>query len=169
MELKKATRNNAIPINDEWEYFNKDYLIHFRGYVRSLITGKLIKAGLGGTGYLTVALRGKTKTIHRMVAEVFIPNPLNLSCVNHKDGNKLNNHISNLEWSTYSDNIKHAYRLGLNKSKAKGIIQLDMDGNEIARFKSSEDVLGFSSGNICHVCNGKRISHGGFKWKYINN
>ena len=171
MELKKAEYKNAIPINNEWEYFNKDYLAHYRGYVRSLITGKLLKAGKSKAGYLTVSLRGSTKTIHRLVAETFIPNPLNLPCVNHKDGNKLNNHVSNLEWVSYGENNSHAIRIGLKKSinQAKGVIQLDMNGNEVARFHSSEHAVGFSSGNICHVCNGKRKSHGGFKWKYINN
>lgn len=51
--------------------------------------------------------------IHRVIAETFIPNPNNLPCVNHKDGNKRNNDVSNLEWVTYSENMKHATKTGL--------------------------------------------------------
>lgn len=50
---------------------------------------------------------------HRLIANAFIPNPDNLPCINHIDGNKLNNQLSNLEWATYSDNTKHAFRMGL--------------------------------------------------------
>lgn len=55
--------------------------------------------------------------IHRLVAEHFIPNPEMKRTVNHKDGNKDNNHVSNLEWTTYSENMKHAFRTGLNSNK----------------------------------------------------
>ena len=69
------------------------------------------------TGYKTVSLwknnKGSSKTIHRLVATAFIPNPTNLPEVNHIDGNKLNNHVSNLEWITPSGNRQHAYDTGL--------------------------------------------------------
>ena len=57
--------------------------------------------------------------VHRLVAIAFIPNPLNLPEVNHKDWNKLNCHKDNLEWSTWSDNVKHAYSLWLMKNNMK--------------------------------------------------
>lgn len=55
----------------------------------------------------------KSFNIHRLVAEKFIPNPDNLPCVNHKDGNKFNNHKDNLEWTTYAGNSQHAVSVGL--------------------------------------------------------
>lgn len=55
----------------------------------------------------------KAEKIHRLVAEAFIENPLNLTDVNHIDGNKLNNRIDNLEWSSRSDNMKHGFKTGL--------------------------------------------------------
>jgi hypothetical protein len=64
-------------------------------------------------GYFRIRLNGKKYSIHRLIAETFIPNPDNKPEVNHKDGNKLNNHISNLEWVTHSENTKHAFKMGL--------------------------------------------------------
>lgn len=82
-------------------------------------------------GYQTVALckdgQIKYKRTHRIVAETFIPNPQNLPCVNHKDGNKLNNLIDNLEWCTYSQNTRHAMSSGLiNIEKHKIAVQNNM-------------------------------------------
>lgn len=74
---------------------------------------RVLKQGLSGNGYYTVALMKESEPrshyIHRLVAEHFIPNPQNLPEVNHKDGNKLNNQIENLEWVTDSQNKKHSH------------------------------------------------------------
>lgn len=74
-------------------------------------------------GYLYVNLYNengrKTKKIHRLVAETFIPNPQNLPQVNHKDGNKLNNHIENLEWCNQSYNTQHAVKHSLIDFKSE--------------------------------------------------
>jgi len=69
------------------------------------------------SGYKRIQLRKNGKyhylTIHRLVAMTYIPNPKDLPCINHKDGNKQNNAVKNLEWCTYADNIHHADRTGL--------------------------------------------------------
>lgn len=74
-------------------------------------------------GYLVLGLMvdGKriTKAIHRLVAEVHIPNPLNKPEVDHIDGNRQNNHISNLRWATKSENNQHSYNLGNKTSKGE--------------------------------------------------
>ena len=61
------------------------------------------------SGYLCVGLYKKYQFVHRLVAETFIPNPENKPTVNHKDGDRYNNYVENLEWATYSENIKHSY------------------------------------------------------------
>ena len=86
---------------------------------------KLLKAGKSKAGYFIVSFCvdgvKSNQTVHRLVARAFIPNETNKPQVNHKDGNKLNNHIDNLEWVTVSENGLHAYRvLGLSAwSKGK--------------------------------------------------
>ena len=91
-----------------------------RGYI---VKGKELKPYLNGTGYARVSLNleGKSKDyfVHRLVAKYFVPNPDNLPVVNHKDGNKLNNHADNLEWVTSSENNRHAFATGLKKPKYK--------------------------------------------------
>lgn len=83
------------------------------------INWRKLKPGILNNGYLFVHLckNGKhfNKTIHRLVALTFVPNPEYKSCVNHIDGNKLNNHYTNLEWVTASENSKHAWNNNLNK------------------------------------------------------
>lgn len=72
-------------------------------------------------GYATITLRkngvSKIHRIHRLLAEAFIPNPKNLAEVNHIDGNKLNNNLSNLEWCTHLENMRHAFNTGLVERK----------------------------------------------------
>ena len=82
--------------------------------------GKYLKHKLDRYGYpiirlTTIDRKAVTRTIHRLVASTFIPNPNNLPTVNHKDGNKENNNISNLEWCTCKENTIHGWRIGLMK------------------------------------------------------
>jgi hypothetical protein len=74
-------------------------------------------------GYPTVSIRigdkRKHLSVHRLVAQAFLPNPNNYRCVNHKDGNKQNNHVDNLEWCTHAGNLLHAYKTGLQPRGSK--------------------------------------------------
>lgn len=94
-----------------------NYEISDLGNVKNVTTGKIRKNQIDKDGYLWVSLYKNNKPfnakIHRLIALAFIPNPDNKPTVNHKDGNKKNNDISNLEWSTSSENNKHAYDIGL--------------------------------------------------------
>lgn len=101
------------------------YEISNFGRIRSLIKRgnsilKIKKTSLDiKTGYITVQLRKNnipvTKRIHRLVAEAHLPNLENKPCVNHKDGNKTNCNLDNLEWTTYSENTLHSFKNGLQK------------------------------------------------------
>lgn len=100
--------------------FEGIYEINKQGVIRSrYYKNKTLKYIVSTPGYYFVNLwkdkQHKGYFIHRLLAEAFIPNPENKAYVNHKDGNKMNNDLSNLEWSTPSENMQHAYDTGLNK------------------------------------------------------
>jgi len=78
------------------------------------IPDRILRTRPNHKGYETVQIGGKTKLIHRLVAEAFIPNPENLPEINHIDGNKRNNAVSNLEWVSHLENIRHAWDTGLS-------------------------------------------------------
>lgn len=90
------------------------------GQFRNVETGNILKQWINHKGYCQLCAslgdKGKKKTfkIHKAVAETFIPNPENKPIPNHKDGDKTNNHVSNLIWATNGENVKHAYDTGLN-------------------------------------------------------
>ena len=93
------------------------YEISETGIIRNRSNKKIKSQYVGSTGYYMVSFSYNNKTkpqrVHRLIANTFIPNDNNLKFVNHIDGNKLNNEISNLEWCTHSHNMKHAFETGL--------------------------------------------------------
>lgn len=97
--------------------------IIFRNRVVTKPMEKLLKFFKKGSGYFAVSLykdcKKKNTFVHRLVAENFIENNQNKKTVNHIDGNKFNNHVENLEWCTYSENHKHAFKIGLKKPRGK--------------------------------------------------
>lgn len=102
---------------------NPNYEINRYGKVRNKTNGNLMHGTLNNSGYETVSIgHNKHKFTHRLVAEAFVnnPDPEHFKDVNHKDGNKRNNNYKNLEWTSRSENVKHAYRLGLNRPSGGG-------------------------------------------------
>ena len=91
-----------------------DYEITRDGQVINKTNGHVLKPQPNGKGYLRVSICGKLQFVHRLVAEKYIPNPDNLEQVNHKDGNKLNNSVENLEWVSNQENRDHAVQTGLH-------------------------------------------------------
>lgn len=120
--------------------------------------------------------------MHRLVAEAFIPNPNNLPQVNHIDGNKENNNVSNLEWCSCQNNIQHAWDIGIKtfseelkqkmrKSKSIPVLQYDKEGNFIKEWESARiagRTLGIIEQSICECRAGKVKTAGGFVWRYAD-
>lgn len=115
----------------------------------------------------TINNNSKWYYIHRIVAEAFIPNLENKPQVNHKDGNKLNNNVENLEWCTNSENITHAYKNNL-MSNNKRVFQYDLNGNYIKEWNSIREAqMELKLNHIYDVCSGKRKKCGNYIWKYV--
>ena len=129
----------------------EDYEITTDGQVINKHSGRALKGQLNGKGYLRVSIGGKLCFIHRLVAEKYIPNPENKTQVNHKDGNKLNNTVENLEWVTNQENRSHAVTNNLqiqgeNCSWAK-LTQRDVEVIRQLKNKMTSQELG----DIYHV------------------
>lgn len=127
---------------------------------------RILKSTINNSGYNTVILAKQNKCqthfVHRLVAEAFIPNPDNLSQVNHKDENKLNNDASNLEWCTPSYNVNY----GTRNDKASKPVQCIETGIIYKSAVEAEKKTGSCSRHIAHVCKGKRKTTNGYHWKY---
>ena len=110
---------------EQWkpiQEFNGEYEVSNLGRVRSMkryhgMVGRIMPQTIQRRGYYAVMFwmnnKAYCRKVHRLVIEAFTPNHDSLPCINHIDGNKLNNHVSNLEWCTYQANMQHAVRTGL--------------------------------------------------------
>lgn len=152
--------------------------------------GDKIKSFINRYGHVEYNLKSRTKMqhiqAHRIVACLFIANPGNKKYVNHIDGNKLNNDISNLEWVTCSENEAHSYKVlgkqpwnkglklpsGRNyKGRIREVAQYDLKGNLVTTYfnPTEASLYGFNIKQISAVCNNTQYTHKGFIWKYTGN
>jgi len=134
-----------------------------------------------GYYYITLCKDGRhcCLKVHRLVAMTFIDNPNNLLEVNHKDGNKLNNCVDNLEWCTHSENHKHSYSMGLSaleqirRDRQRKVLQLDIETGAVIKewdsiieaervFRPNKK----NSSNIWSCLNGYHSIAYGYRWQY---
>lgn len=134
----------------------------------------ILKQSVDRSGYLVVCLH-KEKVrhiakVHRLVALAFLENPNNYRCVNHKDEDKTNNNVNNLEYCTHSYNNNYGTRNErVMKANCKRVVQYTKSGIFIAEWNGTRDAqrnTGVHSCNISLVCKGVRKTSGGFIWKY---
>lgn len=154
-----------------------NYVIDEFGNVFNVKSGKMkAQQTYNGYKYVQLCSRGQSKTmlVHRLVAKAYIPNLNNLPCVNHKDENKANNSVDNLEWCTHAYN--NTYGVGKPTEKAvearkKPVEQYSLDGEFIASYESTtaaQKATGVNQSNISQCCKKKKgfKTAGGFVWKY---
>lgn len=153
--------------------YYENYSVSVIGQVRNDDTGR-IKAIRVKKGYCFVGLcrfaHKKWVSLHRLVAIAFVENPEGKREVNHKDGDKLNNKAENLEWSTRTENIRHAIMTGLSVPtliRSKEVNQYDKQGNFIRTWKSGRFAareLNINESSLSAAAKGKRKTIGGFRW-----
>ena len=147
------------------------YQVSNTGKIRNTKTKYILKPVTQSNGYMKVCLTKnrvqKNKTIHRLVAETFIPNTNNLPCINHKDENKTNNNTNNLEWCTQEYNTKYSRQLHPTKIKQdKSVICVETK-IIYASINQAEKQTGINSRSISKVCKGTRHTAGGYHWKFV--
>lgn len=175
--------------------YEGSYMVSNMGRIKSLGNckthkEKVLNPCVNNHGYLLVSLylnrKSSSKMVHRIVIETFLSKPSFDKQVNHKNGNKTDNNISNLEWCTGSENVKHAFTTGLKaihkgelnpmfgrfggaSNRSKKVIQSNKYGEYLNEFTSAAEahiITGVNSKNISSCCLGKRQSAGGYIWRF---
>lgn len=152
------------------------YSVSNKGVVKRNKDGKIMKQYLHPNGYMNVKLtyNGKQRNYkaHRLVAKAFLPNPDNLPQVNHKDENRSNNLVENLEWCTSSYNCSYGTRTERIKPQISlPVIQYDLNGKLLNKYPSIIEAsrkVGCCDSGISKACRGIYRQYKGYKWRYAN-
>ncbi len=137
---------------------------------KRIMKGKILKPRMQNCGYLIVWLshngRIVVSIIHKLVASAFLPTPNAKEEINHKDGNKMNNEVCNLEWISHSENVRHSY--SMLRRKKKGINILCLTTGEIYdSMTAAAKSIGKTKNAIYQVLKGRNKTAGGKRWTRI--
>ena len=177
--------NNHSDVEEVWQDidgYEGLYQISNYGMVKSLPRNNTIKKPrilhncYNNKGYCMVSLcknnKAKNYRIHRLVAQAFIPNPNNLPEINHKDENKKNNRVDNLEWCNSKYNNTYGNRTKIASIKcSKPVSMFDVNGNYIRTYKSCTEASKETGISVCHISNcclnryGRKTA-GGYIWRH---
>lgn len=153
-----------------------NYSVSNIGQIRNDNTDRILKPSLQQGYYhitLTINKKQKNLRVHRLVALAFILNPKNKPYVNHKDGDRKNNKVDNLEWVTPKENIQHAHKTGLvKKTRGRQVIQYSLMGEEMITFNSIAEAakeLNLQGSKIVLCCQKQRMTTGDYQWRYADD
>lgn len=170
--------DNQQPSNEmEWKTVVEcdKYEVNQKGEIRHKKRKHILspRKNSGGYGYVVFVINGcrKNFAIHRIVANAFIPNPNGYTEINHKDYNRLNNCVENLEWVSSSQNKQHAYlKVENHISRGKKVNQYDKEGNFIKTFDSitkAAHEVGCVVSAISNCCLGRTKTAMGYQWRFV--
>ena len=163
------------------------YEINEYGVLRNVKSKKIVNGYTENNGYQRVRIENKClggvirTSIHQLVAEAFIPNPNGMTEINHIDTDKQNNHVSNLEWTDHSGNMKHAYAHGINtrplrehseetrKQVTNGIRVFESISSAAKWLAENGRAKNFASAvsGVSSVIRNKRHTFGGYEWRCV--
>lgn len=152
------------------------YEVNELGQIRHKDRKKILTPRANRSGYMYVNFNiGGHRTnfaVHRIVANAFIPNPNNYPEVNHKNLDKADNRVENLEWVNSTENKIHSYNSEIRKSNGKEVEQYDLNNNYIKTFPSASAAakyMGCSIGAISNCCNGRTKTSQGYLWRFAES
>ena len=174
-----------MPTEEIWRYipgYEGQYMASTLGRIKSVkkFPEVILRPGLSGiNGYLHVRLDGKNKSVHRLVAETFIPNPHNKPQINHKNEIKTNNRVDNLEWATAKENINFGTSLSKraktqretgcqlnNKGTSKAVLCLTT-GMKFPSIREACRIYDLDASAVSKCCKGKVAHTKNLKWRYL--
>lgn len=141
-------------------YKNYTYRVYKNGTIKNINKNIFVATHTNRVGYKVLSVKNKIYLVHRLVAKLFIPNPNNYKYINHKDENKTNNNVENLEWCTNKYNSEY--------SVAKKVYQYDFNGNLINTYISTQKTYeyGYNGNQVARCCRNIRPTHKNYFWSY---